>query len=161
MLSILLLQSGGLLLLYKIQQCKVRYEMQQTMKKEETVFLKLTIAISEFEKIKINPHEISFQGKMYDITSKVISGKVVELLVIRDTKEETIFKKIKWLTENTDKQNNELPNQLVKFLTLAYICPSVDNKMVFLYSRKNKFLPLFEKITSFTSEILSPPPELV
>jgi hypothetical protein len=135
--------------------------MLHTIRKKENGFVKLTLTITEFQKNIINPHELSYKGKMYDFKYAVISGNIVELLVINDTKEENILGKIKELTDNTDKQNSDLPNQLVKLLTLTYICPSIENKFIFQELRENNFLLLCENMVSNTNEIPFPPPRLV
>jgi hypothetical protein len=161
LIFILLGQSGGLMLLYKMQQWVVQFEMQKTMENNETEFQKLTLTISDFEKSKINEHEISYKGKMYDFKSAVFTGDSVELLVINDTEEEGILGEIEKFTENINKQNSEFPNHLIKLLSLVYVCPEPGNKFFFECSNENTFVPFGEEFSSPVIERASPPPKLV
>ena len=154
------MQSGGLLLIYKIQQSCVQIEMLQEINSKQVKFQKLTLTLSEFQKCKINSNELSLNEKMYDYTSAVVTGNTVHLLVVNDIKEEGILEKIKVVTHNSRQQNNQLPNQISKFLTLTYIFPTVE-KQFYFQEQQNIFLPYSVNIVSFTSDILSPPPELV
>ena len=135
--------------------------MLEAMEEKQTGFLKLTLTVSEFQKSKINSHEISYKGKMYDFKPVAISDDTVELLVINDTKEETILEKINELADNTSSHKGELPSQLIKLLTLTYICPTFDNRFIFQELEGNNFLPICESILSIAKEIPSPPPESV
>lgn len=159
-ISIFLMQSGAVLLIYMMEQTYVQSEMLEKIKSSQTEFQKLTLTVTEFHKCKINAHELSCNGKMYDYESAVVVGSTVELLVINDISEENILEKIRAFTNNPSHQNNQLPNQIIKLLTLTYLCPTANNKFFFPELQQNIFLSICENIVSFSSKILSPPPEL-
>ena len=160
LLSILIIQAGGGLLIYKIQQYYVQMEMERALNNEETSFQQLTLSFNDFQKGKINAHEISFDGKMYDIRSIKISGDKVELLVINDTKEENIIENIKRSVNPNDQQNKGLPSQFVKLLTLVYVVPATDPDLLLQKKQRHIFVPFCDIIVSHKSDITAPPPKL-
>ncbi len=158
LLSILLLQTGGLWLIYKAQQYYVQNEMEESLNNKETIFQNLSLSLNDFQKDKVNDHEVSINGKMYDIKSINIKGNKVELLAVNDIKEESIIEKINRSLNNGDQQNQELPNHIFKILTLFYISPTTGYNFLFQVKRQH-ILPSFcEIIISHKSGISSPPP---
>jgi hypothetical protein len=155
------MQSGGLLLVYKMKQLKVQFEMLKVLKENEEGYSKLTLTLAEYDQSRVKSHEISWQGRMYDVKSAVIKGNSVDLLVMHDEKEENILKKIKLLAGKTGSQNRELPQQLVQLLSLSYICPAEEADFIVRDRKEYNFLPFNEKYHSIEIDILSPPPELV
>lgn len=159
LISILFLQLGGLLLLYKVQQYKIQYEMKEALYEDGAELQKLILSIAEFEKSKIDKHEIYYKGKMYDFKSAIIKNNTVELLVINDAKEEILYDLIRDLFTGTDKQKNKLPNQLSKLLTLTYLS---SDKYIRLFPpiHKNIFSVFTENIISADKKVSSPPPDV-
>lgn len=161
LLAILFMQTGGGLLIYKIQQYFVHREMEQALNNKATRFQQLTLSLSDFQKGKINDHEISIKGKMYDVKSIEIRGNKVELLVINDTREENILEDIKKSINTSNQQNKEHPYHFVKVLTLLYITPATDNIFLLEKNKQNIFRSPCEIIISYKPGISSPPPRLV
>jgi hypothetical protein len=161
LLTILLLQAGGMLLIYKMQQCYVKQEMQQTLNNSKTKFQKITLSLSEYQKSKINSHEISINGKMYDVKSVNILENNVKLLVINDSKEENILQKIKDFTNRTNQPNSDLPNQLQQLLSLNYLSPEIKHFFFIPVFSINLFRQPNLNLVSNDSDIPSPPPKLV
>jgi hypothetical protein len=158
---ILLLQSWGLLLIYKIRQCYVKIEMQISLNDSRTSFHKITLNLREYQKSKIHAHELSMNGKMYDVKSADISGDRVELLVLHDIKEEIILEAIKDFICKINQPGSELLNQLHQLLSLNYLSPMI-NRIIFIPSFSiNIFSTLNQGIIPKDSDISAPPPELV
>ncbi|MFS8081928.1 MAG: hypothetical protein ACMG51_00640 [Ginsengibacter sp.] len=157
LLSMLLLQSGGLVLIYKVQQCMVQNEMKSVLNNHETRFQPLTISLSVYKK-NIFGNEIVIDGKLYDVNSIAISGNTVHLQVINDTKEESILEKIKDLISGTTK-HNRLPIRLVQLLSLNYILPHSHYDSALQQISQQNFLPLSTNILSLTKDVSSPPPK--
>ena len=151
---------GGVLLIYKIQQYSVQHEMELALNNRETLFQKLTLSLGDFQKSRINAHEIVFNGKMYDLRSINISGDKAELLVINDTREENIIENIKNSVNTNNQQNKGLPHLLANLFTLLYI-PTVSNLSFLLKEKQQNNFPSFcEYIISHKSDTSSPPPKL-
>lgn len=161
LLTLLLLQTGGILLIYKTQQCYVWYEMQHTLNDSNTRFQKLELSLSDFQKSKINSDEIFFQGKMYDVKSVQVSGNIVNLLVINDKDEDSILKKIDNFLNTTQKDNSKLPYQLQQLLSLNYLSPYSVNFFFIPSLSITTFHSLNLNLISNDSDTSSPPPESV
>jgi hypothetical protein len=160
LLAILLLQTGGMLLVYKIQQFYVQYEMRLLVNDSHTSFEKLLLSTADYQKSRINSHEISFQGNMYDVKSVKITGDIAELLVINDKKEKSLVKNIQDFLTKTNQQKKELPEQLQKFLSLNYLPADQDLTIVIPILSSNIFHAPKGNIFSDLSETPSPPPKL-
>ena len=87
--------------------------MEQMLGSDAAVFDTLFMSFTDFENAKTNPHEIFFQGKMYDIKSIKTKGSKVELQVLNDAKEERIINHIKTLTGQQPAKNKLQTNCLV------------------------------------------------
>jgi hypothetical protein len=159
LLAILLLQTGGMLLIYKIQQFHVQYEMQLVVNDSETSFEKLILSRDEYQKCRLNSREISFKGNMYDVKSVNINGDIAELLVINDIKEKFLLEEIKDFLHKSNQSKKEIPDQLQKFLSINYI--SVDEgRIIYIPSFSSGiFHYLNQEILPDHSEIFFPPPK--
>jgi hypothetical protein len=158
LLLLLILQSGGLYIAFKLQQYAAKSIMSMTMDREETIYQPMTLSRIDYEKSLVEKNEIYYQGKMYDIKSKTFSGDSVTMMVIHDEKEGKIFKKVrKLLTHGSTKT----PDTLLRLLSLHYFHPFLlDSKMIFTSSTIQQ--PLFSEALIFRStEVLSPPPKPV
>ena len=159
-LAILLLPSGGILLVYKIRQLYVQHEMMMLVKKSEIAFEKLILSFSEYQKSRLNAHEIYFKGNMYDVKSVSVSNNTVELLVINDSKEKNLLKNIKDFINKTNQQKKELPDQLQKFLALNFLSTDKENTNYIPSMPSSIFHHPNHYILPEYSDIPSPPPKL-
>lgn len=160
LLAILLLPAGGIMLIYKTRQLYVQHEMMKLVKNSETYFEKLILSFGEYQKSRLNAHEIYFKGNMYDVKSVCFSNNTVELLVINDSKEKNLLKNIKDFVNKTNQQKKELPDQLQKFLSLNFLLAGKDNIIYIpaLFSSIGYHPNL--NILSDHPDIPSPPPKL-
>ena len=69
-------------MVYKMQQCAVKYEMREAIQNSQSHFETLTMTIDEFQKFKNGNDEVSINGKMYDIKSANFKGNEVVLMVL-------------------------------------------------------------------------------
>jgi hypothetical protein len=160
LLVVLLLQTGGLVVVYKIQQCSVKFQMREAIHNSQSHFESLTLTKEEFQKFKNGDDELSFNGKMYDIKSKTFNGDKVVLLVLNDTKEENIIESIKDFFRPDSKDNKDLPKQLVKLTVSEYTLP--QNAYIYNNESLSSFCfslsqPVYH---SLAKEINSPPPQV-
>ena len=134
--------------------------MQRVVANKATRFQKLTLSLSDYKKAKINSHEISVNGKMYDVKSISMSGDKVELLAINDSREDDIIDALGKSVGGNEKQNKELPGRLARLLTSDYIFPSPIHIFLPEKNKQNNFYSLRENIISNSIEISSPPPRI-
>ncbi len=160
LLTILLLQAGGMFLIYKMQQYYVQCEMKQSLTNNRTQFLKIIISLRDYQKCKINADEVIIKDKMYDVKSVRLSVNNVELLVINDSKEENILKKMMEYTTSTKHPDTDFLNYLNRLLSVSYLFQETYCNFVIYPSSVDNFLQLTKNIISTFVEIPSPPPKL-
>jgi len=160
LLAILLLQAGGMLLIYKIRQFYVQHEMMLLVKNNETSVEKLVLTSEEYKKSRLNSREISYKGNMYDVKSVNISGDTVKLLVFKDAKEKILINEIKDFLHKSNESKKELPDQLQKFLSINYLA-GLQGRMIYIPSFCFNIYPHQDPDTyTDSSDIPSPPPKL-
>lgn len=160
LLTFILLQSGGMVVFYRIRQMSIKYAMVQKLKNDEKNLENIVLSISEFEKCRINRHEIRYHGNMYDIKSSHADGKNITLVVINDKKEAKILKKLNQIADNEDENKKQLPDKLLKFMSLIYVCPE-HSALTFIASEEVSFEQKSDNDYLFLADISSPPPKLV
>jgi hypothetical protein len=158
LLLLLILQSGGLFIAFKLQQYSAKAIMSMTMDRKETIYQPMTLSLTDYEKSLVEKNEIFYQGKMYDIKSKIFLGDSVDMMVIQDEKEEEIFKKVKKLLTHETKK---IPDTILHLLSLNYFQTFLlYSNIIFTSSTINQ--PLFSEALTFRStDVLSPPPKPV
>ena len=134
--------------------------MRLVVKDSNTSFEKLILSVGEYQKSRLNAHEISFNGNMYDVKSVNVTGDNVELLVINDKKEKRLLKEIKDILNKTNQQKKELPEQLQKFLSLNYIPADKELITIIPSSCSGIFHHPDRDILSHHKEVPFPPPKL-
>lgn len=160
LLTILFLQGGGMLIIYKIQQYFIQDEMIQSINSDKTQFQKVILSLSDYQKCRINDREININNKLYDIKSVNISGASVKLLVLNDSREENILMKIAEFTNNTRQPNSVLYNNLKHLLSLNYLPQERYNSFILYPWSAEKSILFNLKFISTFPEILTPPPRL-
>lgn len=160
LLAVLFLQAGGMLLIYKIQQFYVQYEMRLVVNDSNNSFEKLNLNLDEYRKSHLNSREILYKGNMYDVKSVNITADNVELLVINDVKEKILLDEIKDFLHKSNQSKKELPDQLQNFLSVNYIA-SEEGRLIYIPSFDSYiFLHSDPDIYSDPSDIPSPPPKV-
>lgn len=159
LLAILILQAGGMLLIYKIQQFYVQYEMRLAVNDSKVSFEKLILSRDEYHKSRLNSREISYKGNMYDVKSVNITGDIAELLVINDVKEKILLREIKAFLHKSNESKKELPDQLQKFLSLNYLFADKENTIYVPSLISNIFHHPSRYILPDYTDIPSPPPK--
>ncbi len=159
LLIILFLQAGGLFLFYKIYQCEVQEAILETINKADAEFHELTLSLIAFKQSKINDHELSYNGNMYDFKSFTIFKDSVRVLVIHDIEEENILYRIKDLIENIKLPKGEWQSKIFKLLLLVYTYSENHIMLFFEHLQENISILFIENIFSVYHEVFVPPPK--
>jgi hypothetical protein len=108
----------------------------------------------------IHSDEIMMDDAMYDIESVRIKDGLVEMLVMRDYKEENLLKKIKSFVNKSKRSETEFPDQLQQILSLLYILPEqVFSLQMFSSEADTSFPFLSMPVFSKEQSNLTPPPK--
>jgi len=161
LLTILLLQAGGLLFLFQIQQVRVQKAALLQLDSNSGNTEKLALSPSEFYSARINDHELRLNGKLYDFKSVSYSDGQVILDVFHDASEENIINWIEALASAKGNQQGELPAHLVKLLTTTYLGTNSESVLFFQPVLEFPFFQFEEQALSFSREQDSPPPKKI
>lgn len=161
LLTLLLLQAGGILLCYMAEQKLVRYEMKEKLENENAVFEKLILSKKDYNAAKRAHNELAFDQKLFDIKSKTFIGDSVHLLVINDTKEKQIEHKIEAYFAEDENPNSDQAKQIKKIFESHYLCPT-QNEWRLANSWKYISYPEWDTtLLPINLNTTSPPPQLV
>lgn len=111
-----------MIFLYRIRQLMLRLEINERLSSLEATDT-LCLSLDQYYRNKVHKHEISLDGKMYDIKSFEISGDEVVLEVIRDIHEENILHRVLHLLTHSHKPVKTWPGVIGKIMSLHYLIP--------------------------------------
>jgi hypothetical protein len=159
LLFILLLQAGGLLVVFRLQQNIIRHRMARIIESEPSNTESLTISLEEYKDCRVDRREICYKGHLYDIVSLQYTQNGVELKVIPDTREEAIAGKVRLLEEqDKNRQKQDLPQQVLKFNSQVYLSPGTQDNPIIHDAIEIKYPVLREDNYFIYRKTLSPPP---
>ncbi len=133
--------------------------MLEVLENAQTSFSEITLSVSEYKKDRVNSHEVSVDGKMFDVKSVNIAGDSVVLCVISDTREDNILRRIKELLSGSKQSKNNTPHQLRPIHALKYITPEAEDRICFEFPSVSILLSLVVTPISSDEEIPTPPPK--
>ena len=154
---LILLQAGGLILVYKLQQSYIQHRMALLVRQMSTGLTTLDISKKEYQQGKRGTNEFYFNGKMYDIKSAVVSGSTVRLEVAPDTDEDDVLSKIGSVSHRENQAGGAL-EQLINLITQTYITPSVDMQLFVTDDVLLHYTCYRVKLLSLPTRICYPPP---
>ena len=159
-LIIFLAHFAGFYIYFFTQLQVVRQEMRAKLKELPPEELELiTLSVNEYQKAKVEEHEIKVGGKMYDIARIVEKNGNVLVYCLHDKAEDSLLAFLDKILKLPLKDKKTSP-QLVKFTLLSYILPltfSWDNSATNLF---NNFTQYHLHFSSFFPSLESPPPRL-
>jgi hypothetical protein len=157
-LSILLLQVAGSYVYFIVRLSAIRQEMREQLKNKPDEHLTLlTLSSDEYQKAKVNDHEVKVNEKMYDIARTVVKDDKVLVYALHDEAEDNLLTLLNEMVKRSSKDKKPVPSHLIQLITLLFI--PVDN----LFPQNNgvtlkHHTAYFETVISFASAIDLPPP---
>lgn len=159
LLIVLLMQAGGMLIVYKLQRTAHQNQMQELTLAGNASTEKLTLSLQDYNHSTFNQHEICLNGKMYDIVSCNVIGDKVELIAVRDTKEESMLDELNEFVEQLNHAGSKLPKFLKQQLPLFYIPIFETGISPIAFINQLHFNPFKSIPLSVTLEVCAPPPQ--
>jgi hypothetical protein len=159
-LSVFLAHFAGFYIYFFVQLKQVREEMRAQLKQMPADKLELIkLSISDFEKAKVEEHEIKVSGKMYDISRIEKVGDTLFVYCLHDEAEDNLLAFLdKILT--VPLKDKSAPSQVLKFTSLTFILPASPNVQPVL-SIQSLPATLYKVGTStFVLSLDSPPPKV-
>ncbi len=160
LLSILLLQVAGSYLYFVVRLSGIRQEMREQLKhKPAEQLTMLTLTPEEFQKAKVDNHEVKVNGKMYDIARIVVSENSVLVYALHDEAEDNLLALLDELVRRSSHDKKPVPSQLIQLITLIFV--PVENlflqNTIAAIAHSTDYSETLESI-SFTID--SPPPRV-
>ncbi|GCC52744.1 hypothetical protein SanaruYs_29820 [Chryseotalea sanaruensis] len=94
---------------------------QQLKQLQDEELTKFIFTEAEFEKAKVNSHEIKVGGKMYDIARTEVIVDRVHVYALHDEAEDSLLTLLSEITSRVDKDKKPVPKQLMKLILLKFI----------------------------------------
>ena len=158
--SILVLQTGGIIFVLQIQQVLNVINISKLLEEENAHFSEIQISKSDFEKSKIDDHEFYFRNELYDIKSIIKKGSEYKIIAIRDSEETNILERFKKIFDGNKNQNNKTPDALVKLLSLVFVLPNSTSTSFFKLIKENIYITTTENTVNKALSVPTPPPLL-
>ncbi|MEQ9592505.1 MAG: hypothetical protein RLN86_07905 [Cyclobacteriaceae bacterium] len=164
-LSILILSAmcvhlAGFYAYFVVRQNQIRQEMRETIGTlPHEDFERFVFTKDEYNKIRVNDHEVRINGQMYDHSTPIFEGDKIVLLARHDEAEDNLISFFQELIESTTQDEKPIPSQLTTFLSLTFITQP-DLLLPSLQGETIKYLPLEQRTLKPLRPVESPPPRL-
>lgn len=121
-LSVFLTHLVGFYAYFVVRQAQIRQEMREKIGSLPSDQLEIfELSLEEYQKIKINDHEVRIDGKMYDhSTPKFEKGKII-LFAKHDQAEDNLISLLSEIANRAANDNQPVPSSLMNFLSLQFI----------------------------------------
>lgn len=158
-LCIFLAHFAGFYVYFAVQLKQVRREMRAKLKELPPEKLEvLILSPSEFEKAKVEEHEIQVHGKMFDIVRIELQDDRVFVHCLHDAAEDDLLAFLDKIISLPLKDKN-VPASVLQFLSLNYL-PTHWNFSTPGFHIAQSFTPYTEIISQFASAEITPPPKV-
>lgn len=145
---------------FVVRQSQIREEMRAaigTLPSQE--FERFVFTMQDYEKIKVNDHEVKINGRMYDHSSPKFEGDNIILLARHDEAEDSLISFFSELIETASDDNKPVPSQLQNFLNLTFI-PQSTLTLPLIQEVVIKYCDYAVTVKNPFTSIESPPPRL-
>jgi len=158
-LILFLAHFAGFYIYFFVQLKLVRKEMREKLKVLPSDELELlTLSPEEYQKSKVEEHEVKVDGKMYDIARVEKLDNTILVYCLHDVAEDnllTFLNKILTLPL----KDSHVPNGILHFYSLNYL-PTHWSFIVPEVIPISPFTAYIEMISEYSSVIISPPPKV-
>ncbi|HEY5691912.1 MAG TPA: hypothetical protein VIS49_10675 [Cyclobacteriaceae bacterium] len=158
-LSIFLTHLAGFYIYFVVRQAQIHQEMRQEIASlPADEFEIFELSIEEYQKIKVNNHEVKIDGKMYDHSApKLENGKII-LYAKHDQAEDNLISFLSEVVNIASHDNKPAPSTLMSYLTLQFISAGILE--MFFFNESINFMDNFQvNLVSKDYPVDAPPPK--
>lgn len=158
-LILFLAHFAGFYIYFVVQLKQVRQEMRSQLRNLPTEELDLlTLTPEEFQKARVDEHEVKVDGKMYDIARVEKRDNTILVYCLHDAAEDNLFAFLnKILT--LPLKDSHVPNGVLHFYSLNYL-PAHWSFIVPEVMPSTPFTVYSEMISEYSPVIIGPPPKV-
>lgn len=142
-----------------VRQAQIHQEMRQEIASlPADEFEIFELSIEEYQKIKVNNHEVKIDGKMYDHSApKLENGKII-LYAKHDQAEDNLISFLSEVVNIASHDNKPAPSTLMSYLTLQFISAGILE--MFFFNESINFMDNFQvNLVSKDYPVDAPPPK--
>ena len=170
LLLLILFQSTGYLVIFKVQQQQIRREIKSRIKagvsEDELVLLKFPTYWREVETFQcqfIKDHEFRYNGTMYDIVRQVTRGDSTWYYCLTDEKETFLFAQLDELVKRDMNNNTERNQQRENLLRLlhTFFCNQPEDPLFISVWEDYKLPRYIFNLNTWYNTPQTPPPQSV
>jgi hypothetical protein len=122
LLSILFLQVAGSYIYFVVRLSGIRQEMREQIKHKPVDQLTvLTLTPEEFQRAKVDDHEVKVNGKMYDIARIDVRETSVLVYALHDEAEDNLLALLDEIVKRSSNDKKPVPSQLIQLITLIFV----------------------------------------
>ncbi len=161
LLSILAVNSAGFYIYYVLQLRQIHAEKREQIKRlpdDALQILKLTA--SEYQKARVDEHEVKVDGKMYDISRVEIKDNSVWVYCLHDADEDNLIALLAKVISVPLKDKSSMPVSILQFLSLSFI---TSNHTIDFYNSSKIVVPKTGyqlPLSTYVQSINLPPPRV-
>jgi hypothetical protein len=139
---------------YAIELFRIKMSMREAIRKMPPEALQMIrLEPNEFKEARVEDHEISYKGKMYDIAYTRFTNGVVDVYCLEDEAEGDL---IRFISEVVSKpiDQRSVPAATIIFITLVFVLP---DRIIILPSGQLVELEYFRGTLTVIETFSSPP----
>ncbi len=122
LLSLLLLQAAGCYVYFIARLTAIRIEMREQLNHlPDDQLTLLTLTFEEYQKAKVDDHEVKVNGKMYDIARLIVQKDKVLVYAKHDEAEDNLLSFLDEIVKRSTNDKKPVPSQLEQLLTLIFL----------------------------------------
>jgi len=166
--ALVIYNSFGYIVIYFPASVLIKHLVHKSIKEKEISSEELSIIAFSISALKNNKYdfiwkkpnkEFQFNGKMYDIEDKMMSGDTIYYTVYYDHKENILEEMFAFHFKNSKKENTQNPVQ--RILLVGMFSEEIKIVLTNLYDCNISKFPLQKNeagLLSLTKDVLTPPP---
>lgn len=160
LMSIIFLHIGGGYLYFVARLSAIRMEIRHQLSAlPDQELTRILLTREDFNKAKVDDHEVKLNGKLYDIARIEWNTDTVLVFAKHDQAEDNLLSFLQEMLHQSSNDKNQVPVQLIQLITLHFILFENQlplNSCVFIAHRSSYEVNVF----NCSLRIESPPPRI-
>lgn len=156
---LLVLQAGGLLFYYEVEQAVVHYRQHRALTQHRFVQDVLVMSEDQYLQQREGEDELQVQGRIYDVLAVKKVNSTMYITAVRDKEEEDVLHRIAALVGGLQQQQSTVPDVLMKLLSFVYLLPDVYSVPPLFGSPQQVYAPFTVLLSDRHLSVVPPPPD--
>jgi uncharacterized membrane protein len=107
---------------FVVRSLQIKHEMRALLKTlPEDKLIRISLTKREFERVRVEEHEIKINGKMYDIARVKLEGEIFHVYCVHDEAEDNLLSFLNNVLIRLQNDSTQLPVSVSAFAMLLFI----------------------------------------